>query len=733
MAKKKALPQKQLDSRALEAAAEAVADGSAKEGEVVEVENWAADHTSDQYEAAGKIAEKIQKCFDNKQGQNDKIDEYWNIYNAQPDDNVQYSGNNTCYVPAVRDCINARTKRTLAQLFPASHKHVDAVGPDALTPYAQLSLLEHYIRSTNLKNIVRADLIAGDVTGQWNLYVDWAKHFRAMRELVKKPRAMEDGEGGEMPLLDPDAEDDEELEDKEVITEGPDIVALATEDVAIYPPTVDNADKAIATAVRLRMSEDMVLRFMEEGVFAGIEGDDPFEEIERMMKSPDLAREKVTPSKRRTADAYIRTEGTYKYLLVHEIHTTMKLDGERKEPVYIYAVRNLIIGIIRNPLWSGKTPLVSAPIEKQTGSYFGISKIEPVKFLQWNLNDYWNMGMDSAQYSLLPIVMTDPLKSPQYASMTMGLAAVWLADPNSTKFATFPQLWKDQMQLCAAIKSQIQESMDVNEAMIGKMPQGRKNNQAVGAMQQEQQTNIIDHAKTYEDTVLNKVLELVMEMDRQFRTESITVKTMGDVGTRARITEIDPQQFGVTYFYQWAGTAYTSNLQRMQQMISWANVLRGMPPEVLNGRKLDLTPLLEFGTEQIFGPDLAPRILIDERNMYTVPPDMENTMMHNGMLAVVHTGDNDVEHMQSHNESAVLTGDPRGLIRQHIADHNASLQAKQQKAMGPQGGAQGVPGGAGPGVPGSPRPGAMPAPQRPVQNPPGAIQQDNMAGAPGRG
>ena len=44
------------------------------------------------------------------------------------------------------------------------------------------------------------------------------------------------------------------------------------------------------------------------------------------------------------------------------------------------------------------------------------------------------------------------------------------------------------MALCNAIKAQIQESMDVNDAMLGKLPPGRKN-QAQAAAQARQTTD----------------------------------------------------------------------------------------------------------------------------------------------------------------------------------------------------------------------------------------------------
>ncbi|QTD88894.1 hypothetical protein [Burkholderia anthina] len=715
-------PKKQDDKPAVETL-DARALDAEKTGE--DVENWADQPDSDAYTEAAKLYPKIAKCYQNKQEQMDRCEEYWSIYNAQPDENQQYSGNSQCYIPAVRNAVNARVKRTIAQLFPVNHKHVGATGPDGNMPFAQISLLEHYIRSAAIKDVVRADLIAGDVTGQWNLYVDWTRTQRRITELIKKPPILEDHElGGEVEDLA--ADDDEwdwEKETKEVTTEGPDIVQFATEDLAVYPPTCNDIEKATATAIRLRLTIDDVERFVDEGIFVGVSA----KELIDNLAKPDGGREKYVPPKKRTGDAGVRTEGTFKYALIYEVHTNLDL-GNGKEPCFAYyAGQDVILGIIRNPFWSGKRPIISAPIERITGSFFGISKIEPVKFLQWNLNDFWNMGQDSAQYSLLPITMVDPLSNPNYQSMVVGLAAVWLTDPNKTKFANFPAIYKDAIPLCENLKQQINESMDVNDAMLGKMPAGRKNQAQMAAMAQQQESNIIDNAKRYEEVILNPLVEWMFELDRQFRTEELTVEVLGEIGARANLQTIPPQAFGERYFFRWCGTSYQQNLQRMQQMIAWMNVLRGIPPQQLDGRRLNIGPILEYGTEQIFGPEVAPRILIDERNLFHLDPQDENLMMHNGLPAEIHQADDDRAHIAAHLQAAQLTGDAAGLFRAHIQQHQQAMQAKLQAQMAPKQpqGQPGVPGGAGPGVAGTPRAGAQPGQPRP-QGPAGMIHPDQI-------
>lgn len=701
------------------------------------IENWAEQQDSPAYEAALKLYKLVNKAYQNKDEQyDDRIEEYWNAYNAIPDANQQYIGNSSGYIPAIRDAINARAKRALKQLFPANMKHVEAVASDGRTPYTQLSLLEHYIRKTKLRSIVRTDLIAGDVTGQWNLMVDWTSSTFNIKKLVKRNPLLQqiDGESVEdLEIEDPTADEEEDIDEETVEEQGPEIVDFATEDLAVVPPTCTDLQKAKAVSIKLRMSAEKVRELVDEGVFIL----PPNTDIEEFCK-PDQSRDRKNPQKKATGDAGIKTEGTNKHAVIYQVYSKLDLGSETKDDAIIYyAGETEIVGIIRNPLWSGKRPILSKPVERKQGSFFGSSKIEPVKFLGWQLNDFWNQGMDSAMYSLQPIWAVDPLKCPQWMNLTMGLAAMWPIDPNSVKQITQTQLWKDAAGICDLIKRQIWESMDVNEMMMGRMPAGRKNNQLMGAMSQEQQVNITDHASRYEEEMLNPLLELLFEFDQQYRTSDLMIETRGEIGAKAALEVIPPQQWGERYFFRWTGTEFMLSIQRGQQQIALMNVLKGIPPAQLNGRTFDATPILESLVENLFGPEMAPRILVDKRNSYRIDPDIENEMLANGFEVQVHEADDDPMHLQAHMRGASLATDPLGLFKSHMGMHMAQMQRKREMEMMQQApkGVPGGPGGAGPGVPGGPKPGAMPAPggPRPAQQPAGSIQTDNMLGAPGRG
>jgi hypothetical protein len=687
----------------------------------------------------------VVKAFDNKEEQATAIDEYWNIYNAKPDDNLTYTGTSQGYIPVVRDAINMRAKRVLKQLFAQNHRHVDAVTDDANPPYTQISLLEHYIRKTKLRSIVRSDLIAGDVVGQWCLMVDWTSDTRMITNLVRRNPVIEaiNGENVEdMDLKDPTAEV-EELEDEEVTEEGPEVIDFSAQDIAVIPPTCQDVQKAKVVAIRMRFSHEALKEKIDEGVFILPEGTD----IAAFVDNPDKRQDKHNPQKKQVNDAGIKVEGTDKFALVYCCYGKLPFEkGEpKREAIVFFSSKNEVLGLIENPLWSGKRPILCKPVERVYGSFFGKSRIEPVKFTQWQLCDIHNIGVDSAYYAMLPVFAANPTNNPNWAALVAGVGAVWPIAPDDIKKIDFGQVWKDAIALEEAYKRQIWESMGVNEMMAGLMPKGRKNNQMMAAMQMEQSTEVSDHALRYEEEMLNPLLEMLFEYDQQYRTEEITVEARGMIGYKAALEVIPPQQWGERYFFRWLGTEVMLGAQRIQQQIGFMNVLKGTPPQMMKGKQIDISPIVVRATEQLFSPEDAQKIVIDERNLYSVSPEMENEMIANGQDVFVHPNDDDPKHLQSHMQAASVNGDPRGLYMFHITRHMGQLQQKREAQMGQQQqGGKGVPGSPGglpgmgpkpPGAAGTPRPGALPAPQRPGQNPPGAIpgdqMMDPMAGARG--
>jgi hypothetical protein len=344
----------------------------------------------------------------------------------------------------------------------------------------------------------------------------------------------------------------------------------------------------------------------------------------------------------------------------------------------------------------------------------------------------------------MPIVMTDPLKNPRIGSMILSMAAIWETNPNDTKFAQFPALWKDGLEIVSSCKNQIFQSLSVNPAMItqgGQKPGGKQNQAAIAQEQQVDLLTTADSVTVIEEGILTPLIGRMIELDHQFRDEDLLVRQFGDMGIRAEIEAIPPIQMNTRYQFRWLGVETTRNMQQIQQQVAGINVLRGIPPELLGGYKLNLVPVATAWVESVFGPRIAPLVFQSPEQQMPVPLEQENRLLIYGFEVPTHMMDDDQAHIQSHGllmQAATVNEnvEPGSIkkIQAHIWAHLQQAQRKQMQAQQQQmpqvPGTPGAPGGAGQGLPGQARPGAVPAPPRGGQAPPGRIHADQIA-APG--
>lgn len=647
-----------------------------------------------------------------KRDQSDAINRFWDIHNCILNENQAYAGNSHVYVPAVRDATEARVKRFQSMLFPKIGNQIDVISESGDRPDATVAVLEHYVLTSKLEELNPAVLRMGDIEGQWSMEVMWSKK----EAIARRVREVFDQESQTNVV---------NLQSETVVHEGPRVEPIAAQDLAVYPSTEECVDDAEVVTRRLWLTDAAMDQYVEEEWF------------DKTARESVAKTTKRSPGGARAQDAGQRQQpNVFDLYLVYKVWADIRFPGEKEKTPAIIFMTNAkgILGIHPNQYWSRRVPVVSAPVEKVAGSFWGRSKYAHVEQLQYHLNDLMNMATDSAGFSVMPIVMTDPVKNPMISSMILGLGAIWQTNPNDTQLVEFPPLWQHGFQTAAALKMQIMESMDVNESMLGAAPRGRKNAQAIAQESQAAMASIVDTVRRYETGILTPLLEWFYELDQQFRDDELLIMQTGRIGLQAKMERIAPFQLYERYWFKWNGSEQMMGAQRVQQMIAFMNVARGIPPQQLGLRKLDIGPILDFIAEAICGPVMKGEVLVDMSKQVGLDPQREDEIMANGIALPVHPTDNDPEHIQAHQQAAAATGDPHASIRAHILLHVRQMHEKSAM-LGPQPqGAPGIPGGQGPGGPqpapgvaGTPRPGAMPLPQRNMQNPAGAVHPDQMA------
>lgn len=673
--------------------------------------------------ACEDIFKDVDKAFSEQWERSNAQMDYWDIFNCSLGPKQFYSGNSKIFVPIVHDAIEARKTRFVNQIFPQSGKHVE-VSASEDKPMALMSLLEHYIRKTKLRTKIAPALVKnGDVEGQYNLYLGWIKNERHVSMRVKKKPTIDAQDGTEV-------EGDEEFDDiqsETLIHQYPSVEVLPDADVLVLPQTADSVEGAIddggsVTIIR-RWSKAKIRKMIRDKEIDKEEGQLLISEMAKAEKSAQ------TPDKKKNMlqAAGIQGEGGVKRAQVFETWTKLKIDDERRIVKIYYGGEKRLLSVKRNPYWCDKVPVLSAAVDRVEGSFKGQSKIKVVETLQYAANDAVNEGMDSAAYALLPIVMTDPEKNPRVGSMILNVAAIWETSPNDTKFAQFPQLWKEALGIVGSLKDQVFQTLGVNPAM---MPQqvtapGKKPNQAQIA--NEQMVDILttaDAVTGIEGEILTPMLQWFVYLDHQYRDDNILIPQFGEMGMQAAMEDIEPIQMDRRFEFRWFGVEAARNAQQIQMQMAGLNVVMNIPPEKYPGYELNMAPAISHFVENTFGPRLAGQIFTDIRKKLTLDPAFENKLLEAGHRLPVHALDDDAVHMQAHMKEFQEHGDIHGSLREHMMHHQMQMQmkAQAQQMQGKQQLLQQAGGGGG-----QPRPGAKPGGPRPKgQGPAGQISADSL-------
>ena len=688
-----------------------------------------------------KEFDKLIKGFEEQADRSDAIDKWWNCYNCCLDDNQFYNGNAAVYVPLIRDAINARATRFVNQLFPASGRYIDCTTSDGSLPFEVLAIATHYIDAAKLKTqVIKPLLKAGDIEGQYNLYVDWKETQRQLVQKVKRGVLVPMGDEH----IEAEGEEIEDIEEEDVVEGRPCFEVLHDSDVLILPQSAESVEDALArggsvTIVR-RWSKDQVEAMGEDGEIRKDEADILKDSLVSDPKLPGFNDE----SKALIRAIGIRSKGphavgleTWKMLPLGK--NGQFKEGETKRLCRVYfGINRQQLGCKRNPFWNDRCPLLSVPVEKVPGVAKGKSQVEALAPLQWEANDAANERADADHYGAMPIIARDPKDNPN-APLILNLAAVWPVKPGSIQFMQFPDLSERAMSRIMAAWQAISQSLGINPAMLPQQTgrPGAKRNQAEIAM--EQQVDLLTTAEAVAvvtEGICDPVVQWMVDLDHQFRDEKLTVRAYGEMGIRAAMIGVPPLQNRTRYQFSWCGGEQIKmNLAMQQQGTAFLNIVRGMQQQLqAEGYSTHIGPFLEKQALSIFGT-MASSIVVDRRREQTVDAKTENYLLEQGHAVTVHPLDQDAQHIQVHVGLQQQTGDPHGNIQLHIQQHLVQLNAKNQAMLKAQLGgalglgAPGVPGGAGPGVAGTPRMGAQPAMQRSAQQPPGALHQDRMPSA----
>lgn len=691
-----------------------------------------------------KVFEEVEKGFAAQVERADKNCDYWEAWNCRLGTGQNYAGNSHCYVPIVRNAVKALRTRFTNQLFPQTGRHISVISHDEESPAALVALLEHYVRRADLRDlVVPAMIVAGQVEGQMTVIVSWTDRKRSTVERIPEPiRLM----GMDLPAEI--AEPVERLKEEEISDAGPNVEIVLDSDLCVLPGTADSIDEAIeaggsVTTIR-RYNKERLKELVEDKEFDA-------ETVEELLagigKESDTTRDL---EKKNLESAGIRRKGQFAllYRTWCKIDVGTGKDRQKRLVVAWFGGLNKILSCKLCPYWCDLPDVITMPLDKLPGNIKGMSQLQPgVIDMQIAANDALNEALDQLTYNLLPPILYDPEKVPNVDSLVLDLQAAWAAPPGSLQAFEFKNTMPDALEAIGAAERYINMALNVSPAQLpfSTALQRSKPNQAMVAMEQQILLENTDNAVTGIEGehagIMTPMIQRFAWYDAQFRDREKTVRSYGELGLKVEMVTVPPIQQGRRWEYQWYGVEANRTVQRVQQQIAAANVLRGLaqdPSVMQSGKRLNMVPIIQSVVESAYEPSLASRIFEDVTKLTTVDIELENEMLQQGLRVHTSPMDNDPEHMRAHMQlfqSLVPGSLPHAETAQHLAGHQQQMQMKaqaqaaqaMQMMMGsPAGQMPGQRASRGGGPPRMPQPGGQPAMPRQGRQPAGRIPQDNM-------
>jgi hypothetical protein len=635
------------------------------------IKNWASDE-----EFAAQVRDKVLHTWRILKADREELERRWHehyrMWAVTRDDNQSYSGRANLYMPQMRKEVETMTRRLVKALFPKDYMTAQAnLFENEAEAKTNEFVVRHYFDNVmKLRNLAEPWLKQCVLYGTSPIKCYWDEKF--VKQFVKTKKQVLQKNGTFEPQTS--------IEKKEVsLYCGPRASVRDMFNVWVSPQSATTPDEIQQVYEEYRVTlEDLRLK---ESLGAAI-GIEDLKDLGR----EDYHEDSDAQENFATFGSSANLVGTSPYYKLLEVWTELDLPDGTRLPCVVEIVNEVhVIRIQQNPLWSQVPPYVFARfIIPPGGEFYGRGLPEAGKFLQHQLNDTINQGIDSATLSLNSIAIVDPAFAPNAESFEIEPNGIWWASPNAVKQFNFPDLSETAIKNANVIRSSLTELSDnspqLPDPIAGK---ARSTGQATLAYN-EWQTDMWNFMRKIESEALEPLAKMTHILLQQYIKEDVVIKIAGKYAGTWMNHIVSPEEIIGDYTFTWNGSIQTEdNAVKAQQLLQFMKVFGTVPPEVQSQVRLNWPNLAELFLTYGLGIKQADKILETKDLTPEVPPGIENKILELDGVIDVHEADNDDVHLLSHAAFKKTLKDD-WQIRQmdvHIAKHQEQRDKKIMQAQ----------------------------------------------------
>lgn len=397
--------------------------------------------------------------------------------------------------------------------------------------------------------------------------------------------------------------------------------------------------------------------------------------------------------------------GLVRAKLVHSPEDLKQLNLDPEdfvEAVVIIGQRKHLLKLEANPFAHGQKPYLSCPYIPQEFNFAGMSIPQVGGPMQEELNDTRNQTMDNRTLILSCMWLKNRsggIKNSQLRIRPMGV--IDTNDVNALVPLRPPVLTGVGVNLEGVIKEDLRQSVGASSNLQGIAQAGVDTATESSIINKEAFGRLAQVAEMYSQLILKQMFLLVEFLNYQFYDRDKAIKIIGEQGVKFK--NIGPDDIvGFKDIVIHLATDSSDNpAVARQQLIQFWTTISQLPPEAIAYHWNMLNQLYK----QFFpSGSLEDLYEAPEGKEVLLTPEEENDLTLNGTMVNVKKGDNDDEHLQSHEKDFktyqyALSEEAYTAKTHHIAQHYAQRDAKvkqqqdalmqQMMAMQPQGGPAG--------------------------------------------
>jgi hypothetical protein len=649
----------------------------------VNIEKSRAPNYAEDREFARKISEENTRDWNYSRAQRAEREvrwqdfyDMWNVGNQDPLNLQNYMGRANLHLPQTRKEIETMTRRLVKAFFPEDYLKAD---PNLLNVDEDLAMCNAMVVRHYFDNVSHLKLKAdpwikqGVIYGTSPLRSYWR---REMNEIFFKKRYYDTGPNGE---LIPSVKKVKELVKQ---YDAPEFCVADIFQTWAYPVTATHPDQIQKVFHRRKITLGEYAKMIKEGIAV-----DMMDDIEELAKEKDEQYDQTQQRLQALGESgELQGHREGRLLDLMEVWGRMEIEGKMTSYVqYMFGdtanfSSDYCVRLQQNPYWH-QTPnfdwmrYILAPGPE----FYGRGLPEASQFLQHQLDDVLNQGMDSNTLALNSITIINPTYAPNVESFEIEPNAIWWADPNAVKPFTFPDLNEVTMKSMQILRGVITEMSDnspqLPDPLSGK---ARSTGQADLAMS-EWQTDLYSFVERIILEGLIPLTEKTHMLLQDHLDDDDIIRIAGRYAGQWINRVVTPDDIIGKMSFSWMGAVQIQNESvRTQQMLQFLKIYPMLPPS--DDYKVLIGPVIMELLRKGFNVKMPEQFVESSTDNMSIPPWIENRLMNMSSVVKINDRDDDPTHIQSHIKAMGESTDKvvRAIYDEHIRNHTKQLQEKQQ-------------------------------------------------------